>query len=124
MSIELRENNSACAALQTRPVHAVFIFETISILVLKPTRGRTFRIPMSTKSSLTARVFVTIFSLLLSINFAEAGGRGHGPSFGGYHPFDHPIPDKPLDGAKQAVHDTGNAIEKTGKAVGPAVAIA
>jgi hypothetical protein len=67
-------------------------------------------------------VFVTVFSLLLSINFAQAGGSGRGPSFGGYHPFDRPIPDKPLDGAKQAVQDTGNAIEKTGKAVGPVIA--
>ena len=73
-------------------------------------------------SSLTARVFVLIFSLLLSINFAQAGGWGRGPSIGGYHPLDRPIPDKPLDGAKQALDDTGKAIEKTGKAVGPVIA--
>jgi hypothetical protein len=70
---------------------------------------------MSTRSSLTARVFVLIFSLLLSMNFAHAGGWGRGPNIGGYHPFDRPIPDKPLDGLKQAVEDTG-------KTVGPAIA--
>ena len=73
-------------------------------------------------SSLTARVFVLIFSLFLSINIAQAGGWGHGPNFGGYEPFHRPIPDKPLDGAKQAAQDAGSAIEKAGKAVGPVIA--
>lgn len=65
---------------------------------------------MSTKRSLTASVFVLSFSLFLSQSPAEAGGWGHGPNFGGYHPFYRPIPDKPLDGVKQGLKDTGDAI--------------
>jgi hypothetical protein len=72
---------------------------------------------MSTKRSLTASVFVLSFSLLLSQNPAKAGGWGHGPNFGGYHPFYRPIPDKPLDGLNQGLSDTGKAIEKAGPVI-------
>ncbi|MET3910197.1 hypothetical protein ABID59_004554 [Bradyrhizobium sp. S3.3.6] len=69
---------------------------------------------MSTKRSLTAGVFILSSSLLFSQSPADAGGWGHGPNLGGYHPFYRPVPDKPLDGLKQGVNDTGKAIEKAG----------
>jgi hypothetical protein len=65
--------------------------------------------------------FYVLLALSLTTSVAVAGGLGDF-SIRGYKPFDRPIPDKPLDGAKQAVRDTGSAIEKTGKAVGPVIA--
>jgi hypothetical protein len=65
--------------------------------------------------------FYVLLALSLTTNIAMAGGLGS-ISSGGYKPFDRPIPDKPFDGAKQAIQDTGKAIEQTGKAVGPAIA--
>jgi hypothetical protein len=38
----------------------------------------------------------------------------HGPDIGGYKPFERPIPDKPLDGAKMAVRDVSQAIGAAG----------
>lgn len=71
---------------------------------------------MRTKCSLTASVFVLGFSLLAFQTPADAGW-GHGPNFGGYHPFYRPVPDKPLDGLKQGLSDTGQAVEKAGPVI-------
>jgi len=67
-------------------------------------------------------VFLIVISLVLSLTSASAiqiGPRitccsAHGPDIGGYKPFERPIPDKPLDGAKRAAEDTKNAIAKAG----------
>ena len=77
---------------------------------------------MGTLSSWTARASVLLIVSSLSTGFASAGGWGHGPNFGGYHPFYQPVPAKPLDGIKVSLNDAGKGIEHFGKTVGPAIA--
>lgn len=76
---------------------------------------------MSTKSIIGVRALVILALVSVTATAAHAGGWGHGLNIGGWHAFYQPIPPKPLDGVKMAVHDAPHAIGTVGTDVWRAV---
>lgn len=70
--------------------------------------------------SATILLFVVTLGPFGSVTECYAGGLKDF-SIRGWKPFNRPIPDKPLDGAKQAIHDTGQAVGKAATVVWRAV---
>lgn len=73
---------------------------------------------MSTLSSARAGLLLAWLAIFATISLAQAAQIGpritccssHGPDIGGWKPGEKPIPNKPLDGLKMAIHDTPAAL--------------